>query len=124
MDVHKVLQLIDWAPIIASQKLLCNYFFCAMIASLNFEWSLKDSQMKHTLLPQRLQAQLMDAAATKRLDKIDAAIKDVRQQVPLSFHNDESLKTRVFFDEPTGAYSGAFINASPRALAKKQDVAQ
>jgi hypothetical protein len=66
--------------------------------------------MKHTLFPQRLQAQLMDAAATKRLDKIDAAIKDVRHQAPFNFHTDESLKARVFFDEPTGLYSGDFIN--------------
>lgn len=80
--------------------------------------------MNHTLLPKHLQAQLMTAAATKRLDRINAAIEDVRFQAPLSFHNDESLKTRVFFNEPTGAYSGTFINAAPRTLAKKQDAAQ
>jgi hypothetical protein len=80
--------------------------------------------MKHTLLPQRLQKQLMDAAATKRMDVINAATEDVRRQVPYKFHTDQSLKTRVFFNEPTGLYSGAFVHPSPSAFTKKKDAAQ
>lgn len=67
--------------------------------------------MNHTLLPQRLQAQLMAAAATKSLTAIDAATNDVRRQAPSKFHTEESLKSRVFFNEPTGLYSGTFIKA-------------
>jgi hypothetical protein len=73
--------------------------------------------MNHTLLPQRLQAQLMAAAATKSLAAIDAAANDVRRQAPSKFHTEESLKSRVFFNEPTGRYSGTFIRA-------KNDAAQ
>ena len=69
--------------------------------------------MNHTLLPQHLQQQLMDAAATERLDMIDAATENVRRQAPSKFHTDESLKTRVFFDEPRGQFVGAFIKPAP-----------
>lgn len=80
--------------------------------------------MKHTLLPKRLQAQLMAAAATKILAEIDAAIKDVRQQAPFNFHTDKSLDSRVFFDEPRGLYSGDFVKAAPRTFTRKKDAAQ
>jgi hypothetical protein len=69
--------------------------------------------MNHTLLPQHLQQQLMDAAVTERLDRIDAAINSVRHQAPFKFHTDESLKTRVFFDQPRGQFVGGFINPAP-----------
>ena len=80
--------------------------------------------MKHTLLPKRLQAQLMAAAATESLAEIDAVIKDVRQQAPFNFHPDKSLDSRVFFDEPAGLYSGTFIKAAPRTFTRKKDAAQ
>ena len=69
--------------------------------------------MNHTLLPLHLQKQLMAAAATKRLDLIDAAADNVRLQAPSKFHTNESLKTRVFFDQPTGLFSGVFIKPAP-----------
>jgi hypothetical protein len=69
--------------------------------------------MNHTLLPQYLQAQLMAAAATKRLDMVDAAIDSVRRQAPSKFHTEESLKTRVFFDQPRGQFVGGFIKPAP-----------
>lgn len=68
--------------------------------------------MNHSLLPKRLQAQLMEAAATKRLDRLNAAIEDVRLKAPFNFHTDKSLDSRVFFNEPRGLYSGGFINAA------------
>ena len=72
--------------------------------------------MNHTLLPQYLQAQLMAAAATERLDMVDAAIDSVRRQAPYKFHTEESLKTRVFFDQPRGEYSGTFIAPAPKRI--------
>jgi hypothetical protein len=72
--------------------------------------------MNHTLLPQYLQDQLKAAAATERLDMVDAAIDSARRQAPDKFHTEASLKTRVFFDEPRGHYVGAFIKPAPSRI--------
>jgi hypothetical protein len=72
--------------------------------------------MNHTLLPQYLQDQLKAAAATERLDMIDAAINTVHCQAPAKFHTEASLKTRVFFDEPRGNYVGTFIKPAPSRI--------
>jgi hypothetical protein len=69
--------------------------------------------MNHTLLPQYLQDQLKAAAATERLDMVEAAINTVHRQAPAKFHTEASLKTRVFFDEPRGNYVGTFIKPAP-----------
>jgi hypothetical protein len=66
----------------------------------------------HTLLPIALQEHLQNAAKGNRLD---AAITSVQTWRPDLFHTEESLKKRVFFDQPRGNYSGTFINpAAPR----------
>jgi hypothetical protein len=75
--------------------------------------------MNHTLLPQYLQDQLKAAAAaaaTERLDMVDAAIDTVHRQAPAKFHTEASLKTRVFFDEPRGNYVGTFIKPAPSRI--------
>jgi len=42
----------------------------------------------------------MLAAESEQLDHIESAIKQVMLEAPNKFHTDESLETRVFYDEP------------------------
>lgn len=74
--------------------------------------------MNHNLLPQHLQAQLKAAAATESTGAVDAAIADVHRKAPHKFHTEQSLKTRVFFNEPRGLYSGTYIRPVPRNAAQ------
>jgi hypothetical protein len=64
----------------------------------------------HTLLPVHLQNHLKFAAKTSQLD---STIRRVQEERPDLFHTEASLKSRVFFNEPRGAYVGSFINAAP-----------
>lgn len=64
----------------------------------------------HTLLPIHLQNHLRFAAKTSQLD---STIRRVQEERPDLFHTDESIKDRVFFNEPRGAYVGSYINAAP-----------
>ena len=65
--------------------------------------------MNHALLPPHLQRQLREAAATKDMQVIDAVIDSARRQAPSKFHTEESLKKRVFFNQPRSQFSGSFI---------------
>lgn len=84
-----------------------------MLASPNLGQTLQDSKMNHALLPPQLQLQLMEAADTKNLQVLDAAIENVRRQAPYKFHTEASLKTRVFFNQPRGRFSGSFVRLAP-----------
>ena len=64
----------------------------------------------HKLLPVHLQNNLKFAAKTTHLD---ATIRRVQEERPDLFHTEKTLKDRVFFNEPRGAYSGSFINPAP-----------
>ena len=64
----------------------------------------------HTLLPIHLQNNLKFAAKTSQLD---ATIRRVQEERPDLFHTEKSIKDRVFYDEPRGAYIGSFINPAP-----------
>jgi hypothetical protein len=64
----------------------------------------------HTLLPMKLQTTLKFAAKTSQLD---AAIRMVQEERPDLFHTETSIKDRVFYDEPRGAYTGSYINPAP-----------
>jgi hypothetical protein len=64
----------------------------------------------HSLLPIHLQNNLKFAAKTSQLD---STIRRVQEERPDLFHTEESLKDRVFFDEPRGAYIGSYINSAP-----------
>jgi len=65
--------------------------------------------MKHDLIPPHLQLQLVAAAATKDMQVIDAVIDSAKRQAPYKFHTEETLKKRVFFNQPRGQFSGSFI---------------
>ena len=67
----------------------------------------------HSLLPVYLQNNLKFASNTSQLD---ATIRRVQEERPDLFHTEESLKSRVFCDEPRGAYTGSFINSAPTRL--------
>jgi hypothetical protein len=64
----------------------------------------------HSLLPVYLQNNLKFASKTAQLD---ATIRRVQEERPDLFHTEKTLKDRVFFNEPRGAYIGSFINAAP-----------
>ncbi len=64
----------------------------------------------HSLLPIHLQNNLKFAAKTSHLD---ATIRRTQEERPDLFHTEQSLKDRVFYDEPRGAYIGSFINPAP-----------
>ena len=67
----------------------------------------------HTLLPIHLQNRLKFAAKTSQLD---ATIRKVQEDRSDLFHTEETIKDRVFFDQPRGAYSGSYINAAPTRI--------
>jgi hypothetical protein len=67
----------------------------------------------HSLLPIHLQNNLKSAAKTNQLD---ATIRRAQEGRPDLFHTEISLKDRVFFDEPRGAYIGSYINPAPPRL--------
>jgi len=64
----------------------------------------------HTLLPIQLQNDLKFAAKTS---KLDSTIRKVQEERPDLFHTETSIKDRVFFNEPRGAYVGSYIHAAP-----------
>ena len=79
---------------------------------------MKFKQIEHTLLPVRLQSLLMGSSR----GQLDETINSVQLLNPELFHTEESLKDRVFFDEPRYHYKGTYINAAPPLgllLAKK-----
>lgn len=65
----------------------------------------------HSLLPIHIQNNLKFAAKTSQLDETIRRSQEGRSDL---FHTEESLKDRVFFDEPRGAYIGSYINPAPR----------
>lgn len=71
----------------------------------------------HSLLPVRSQLMLMDAAK-KDLNK---TIKQVEIDCPHSYHTNDTLDKRVFFDQPRGHIVGnvKWINEAPPWLAPK-----
>lgn len=54
----------------------------------------------HSLLSTQHQSMLKTAYEMDKLDILDATIKQVMEEAPDRFHTDESLETRVFYDEP------------------------
>ena len=64
----------------------------------------------HSLLPVQLQNHLKFAANTTHLD---ATIRRVQEERPDLFHTENTLKDRVFYDEPRGAHTGSFIKPAP-----------
>ena len=64
----------------------------------------------HSLLPIHLQNNLQFAAKSSHLD---ATIRRTQEERPDLFHTEQSIKDRVFYDEPGGAYIGSFINPVP-----------
>jgi hypothetical protein len=64
----------------------------------------------HSLLPIQLQNNLKFASQSGSLD---AVIRRVQEERPDLFHTEATLNSRVFFDQPRGAYSGNFINPAP-----------
>ena len=74
----------------------------------------------HSLLSTAHQSILMLAAESEQLDHIESAIKQVMLEAPDKFHTDESLETRVFYDEPMdNTYSvkrAGFIRARPARI--------
>lgn len=55
--------------------------------------------MEHQLLTQRQQYRLRAASDFGHV-RVDAVVKQLREENPEKFHTLESLKTRVFFDQP------------------------
>jgi len=54
----------------------------------------------HTLLPLNMQAALMAAAETKKIETIDATVKQLNFAAPYLFHNGKSEALRKFYHEP------------------------
>ena len=70
----------------------------------------------HSLLPTRAQTALRAANKVGLND----TIKEVMLKYPISFHNDDTLDKRVFFDQPIGPIGNAkFIHAAPASFTRK-----
>jgi hypothetical protein len=54
---------------------------------------------KHNLFTERQQYRLRTASDLGHT-KVDAVVQALREESPEKFHTKESLKTRVFFDQP------------------------
>jgi hypothetical protein len=67
----------------------------------------------HALLPVQLQNNLKFAA---KAGNLDAVIRRVQEERPDLFHTEKTIGSRVFFDQPRGAYSGKFINPAPSRI--------
>ena len=55
--------------------------------------------MEHQLLTQRQQYRLRAASDFGHV-RVDKVVQELREESPEKFHTPESLKTRVFFDQP------------------------
>lgn len=65
----------------------------------------------HSLLPVRHQINLMEASPKD----LNTTIKTVQDENMFRYHTEESLDTRVFFDQPRGPCGKAtYINAAPK----------
>lgn len=54
----------------------------------------------HNLLPIYMQEQLMQAAATGSIERIDSVAEDLRDAAPKAFLSEKSIARRMFYHEP------------------------
>ena len=54
----------------------------------------------HTLLPVHMQKALMTAAALERIEMIDTTARELHEEAPYRFHDENTVTYRTFYHEP------------------------